>query len=691
MLKVIKFFKTQLNKKTFIVALLTALIFGAFSFSSIAYEGQNINGYILKKGETVSPWNVGVDELGGTFIVKDKSGKITKVITSSNDNAGESVSVWLVKIASNFLTWTVSADLYEKVFFSDIAKRGITQAWEAVRGLINMFYLLILVFLAITTILRVNQFNDKKLFFKVIVSAILVNFSMAITLVVIDFSNLIMVYFASAIQNLDLINTFFNNIGMADNFLGNKNTSWFLAAGANMIEFIINIVIAVMVLFTAISLLIRLVAYWVLIILSPLAFFSIAVPGSSSFNEWREKLIHYSFYGPIMLFFIWLALALSSYLKDAFTHAEGIDGWNGFVRFLTSYITVIYLLYYGHDKSKSMAKKAGDTVGMLMDKGGKYAVTAGKGAAMLTPIGWAGAGAKSGGTALYTGAKANLMEGKYTRNIFEEGRKKSQEELNRKAEYKFAGKNKQERMEMEDIIKKEKAMKDGGFDMENVDALERMAKSGSKLEKKVAANKLADLNKLDSDKLKIAMAAAKGNKTLEDKILRQAGKKNKIAQLKWYAENPNDLRSKKFLEKQIKNIPDALKDVGIKNVADIKNDKMRYNLALQQGILPSLNINDQIALINEDKTTATAEAVKKYHMANGGLTDREIDSMLLKTNNNKAREIIRTIERRTSTSGSAGSATIDKPVIEVVSGGPGSGGGTRSTTIFGPDGKLVKK
>jgi len=671
---VINFLGGKFNKRIFSVALLGVLVFGGFSPYCLA---TNVNGYTLKEGETVKHI---IDESGDVIIILDKNGKIVNTTELSNiNNNGQGFDVMLLNIASDLLKWSTSSELYNDVFFSKTSKEGITMAWKTVRGFINMFYLLVLVFLAIATILRINQFNDKKLFFKVIFSAILVNFSMPITLVVIDFSNMLMTYFASAIDSINSAGTFFGNTGYAEAL--QAETFW-ESVGANMTTFIINIVMAVMLFFTAVALLIRLVAYWVLIIIAPLAFFSIALPNSSSFTEWKDKLVYYSFFGPIMLFFIWLALALSGFLKTAFEKAPS-TGENSFTTFMVSYIVVLYLLYYGHDKSKSMAGKAGDFAGKIMDKGGKYAVTAGKGAAMLTPIGWAGAGGKAGGEALYTGAKANLMENKHLRNMFGEGRKKSQEELNRKAEYKFAGKNKQERMEMEDIIKKEKAMKDGGFDMENVDALERMAKSGSKLEKKVAANKLADLNKLDSDKLKIAMAAAKGNKTLEDKILRQAGKKNKIAQLKWYAENPNDLRSKKFLEKQIKNIPDALKDVGIKNVADIKNSKLRYQLALQQGILPGLSMHDQIELMNEDrKTTDTAEAVRRYHNKNGGLTDRQIDSMLFKTNKDEAQAIIRTIKRRTDSSGSRESVVEQgAPVIEVVSGGPGSGS-SRGRTRF---------
>ncbi len=488
-------------------------------------------------------------------------------------------SVWLVQIASALLQWTVSEELYNEVFFSDIAKEGITQAWEAVRGLINMFYLLILVFLAITTILRINKFNDKKLFFNVIVSAILVNFSMALTLVVIDFSNLIMTYFASAIQGVDPVNHFFREVGMSKNYIGDADTSWFLENGSKMIGFIINIIMAVMILFTAISLLIRLIAYWVLIILSPLAFFSIALPGSNGFKEWSDKLIHYSFYGPIMLFFIWLAMSLSTYLNGAFANASEIGGTEGFTKFLTSYITVLYLLYYGHDKSKAMASKAGDFAGKIMDKGGQYAVKAGKGAGIVA-TGGLPVLAKRHAVANYVGAKALMKK----MGIGEEAGKEKQHEIDTIAKARWTGgdvKQAKSRLEMEAIEKTKADLKDK-VDLKNRDQVLNLLNNGSNNEKKMAAQIAAQEGWLDGDNLGTALKIAEKNKLLTQSIKAGAGAKNKISSMNYnlaeYAASAKDSDAEKGVHGNIKSLmmARAVRE-GKKELADEIDKKSRLS------------------------------------------------------------------------------------------------------------------
>jgi len=564
------FFKTKFNKKIISLGLI-----GIFSLSFVgllpqavfadqalatklrANANKQLNGVTSDYNRMVKDFWFGV-----AHPLKTWGDPMKTLAGEQEDSVGP--SVWLVQKASDFLMWTVSEELYDEVFFSKEAKAGVTQAWEAVRGFINMFYLLILIFLAITTILQINKFNDKKLFFNVIVSAILVNFSMAITLVVIDFSNLIMVYFASAIHDINLGNFFFDKMGYAKNILVNPDST-LLTIGTNMIGFIINIITAVMLFFVGISLLIRLIAYWVLIILSPLAFFSIAVPGSNGFQEWKDKLINYSFYGPIMLFFIWLSMALSTYLNNAFQQASGIEGTNGFVKFLTSYITVIYLLYYGHDKSKAMAKKAGDTVGMLMDKGGQYAVTAGKGAALATGVGAAG---YFGGKYLYTGMKARAGEGKYTRLLTKEGRKKSEEEFKRSAEKRFASSGKRESMDFQQASTTIDDWKKSGKDIDNEDFLKDKLVNGNKKEQQAAMVQLATLGKLgkkmkDKDGVErsiydIAKQKAGSNKFFNKALDRSAGKNSEAAMLEYYTKeynssNPSD-ESKTFIMRRMKGL-----------------------------------------------------------------------------------------------------------------------------------------
>ena len=620
----------------------SAVLLGVLVFGGIIFDGRQVHaaseGYI---SQLITSYQQG--GLSGLLGAQDEDeyGMTNRVGIHGVGNGEYSApstdfDVLLVDWASNFLKWVVSAELYEEVFFSSSAREGVTQAWEAVRGFVNMFYLLILVFLAITTILQINKFNDKKLFFNVIISAILVNFSMAITLVVIDFSNLIMVYFASAIQEINTANSFFDDMGYVKAFGDGKGI---LRTGVGMAQFIVNIVLAVMLFFVGISLLIRLIAYWVLIILSPLAFFSIAMPGSSGFNEWKDKLLHYSFYGPIMLFFIWLALALSKYLDRAFLEANDINGWDSFVKFLTSYITVLYLLYYGHDKSTSMAKKAGDFAGKIMDKGGQYAVKAGKGAGILA-TGGLPLVAKSGGEAVYTGAKTNLMDSKVGRMMFSDGRKKAQEDRNRKMEYKMAGGHKKERMEMEDLAKKEKEMKGKYGDLDNVKNLEKIAEIGTEDEKKVAYAKLAQIGKLKGENFEKAMRIGDENELYKNVILKGAEKKSKYELMKYrLAESRiNSEESQEYIKNNIKGMLNEGEDLDEFVTAQYEGN---YRAAVVGGMISSTGNTDDIAkIINE--STEMAEYANTHYSGFGRaqLTDKRKDVFSNKLNE-KSRAALR--------------------------------------------------
>ncbi len=539
------------------------------------------------------------------------------------------LSAWLVQKASDLVMWTVSSKLYNDVFFSEGARRALSFIWGVVRDFVNMFYLLVLIFLAITTILRVNKFSDKKLFFNVIVSAILVNFSLPITLVVIDFSNMVMDFFATAIMNTlsgQDIGTFFldkTNYAVADGV-----SSLLKIMGVSIVQFIIEVVMAVMLFFTAISLLVRLVAYWVLIILSPLAFFSIALPSSGSFQEWKDKLLNYSFYGPIMLFFIWVSLLLLVALDNVLAVSGQSDTW---LTFIVSYITVLYLLYYGHDKSKSMAAKAGDTVSKIMTKGGDYAVKAGKGAAMLTPLGWgaaAGMGAKSWAGSQFTGMKARMNEGRWTRLATEEGRKEAKEETDLNAKIRSASPERRQVLEMQRAEKNISNWKESGRDIENLNFLHGMLNDNSVANREAAALQLTKLGKLGitNDGRNIysevkAIAAANNNNILDRATERAAGKENKVARYMHHYENFHSgnatEESTNFVNDNItramelynNNIPDNMPglrydpDDAAARQAFIQNEfNNNDRSAMVSGVLSQLNSNTDIAkVINEQK------------------------------------------------------------------------------------------
>ncbi len=550
-------------------------------------------------------------------------------------DASLNIGPWLIQKASELVMWTVSSDLYEGVFFSEGAKRVLSFIWGVVRDFVNMFYLLVLIFLAITTILRVNKFSDKKLFFNVIVSAILVNFSLPITLAVIDFSNILMDFFATAITNT-LHGKDFATFILSHSHYSTSFSLMNLVRGgvASIVQFVIEVAMAVMLFFTAISLLIRLIAYWVLIILSPLAFFTIALPNSNSFQEWKDKLLNYSFYGPMMLFFIWIALLLLAELGTILATVNGASKWASgetgrWLAFIVPYITVMYLLYYGHEKSREMSVKAGDTVTKIMDKGKDNAIKWGKnvGTWGMAPL------VESHAKAQYTGIKSRMMQNDLARQIFKEGREQKQKEREQIATAAwesgglnpFGGKRKEAKKHARDSIEvrrmkeKEKAMEEAGFDWENRDKVINLAENGRGIEKKIANIKRAEKGWAGGkDDAKNVISALGGNKQLKDQAIREMKKNgNEYSVMNYYLSLDDDNQEKQdYMKDTIKsmmlasgddryNNDDATKDQSIRNEFIREYFSNRREDAMIAGILfGKKNINDMAKFLNEDVEVA---------------------------------------------------------------------------------------
>ncbi|MDP2934518.1 MAG: hypothetical protein Q8N59_02010, partial [bacterium] len=108
---------------------------------------------------------------------------------------------WLLAI----LRWTVdtAADFFEAMLdlgfqgHQKIAKVG----WDVSRDIANMCFILFMVIIAFATILRFERYGIKELLPKVIMIALLINFSMVICYVIIDFTNIIANFFITDAKN----------------------------------------------------------------------------------------------------------------------------------------------------------------------------------------------------------------------------------------------------------------------------------------------------------------------------------------------------------------------------------------------------------------------------------------------------------------------------------------------------------
>jgi hypothetical protein len=222
--------------------------------------------------------------------------------------------------------------LYNKIIGSiiDIASYNefisnpqIKEAWVIIRDLCNMFFVLILLVIAFATILRIESYNVKKALPKLLIMAVLINFSRIIVGLLIDFSQVIMLTF---------VNAFADGGGNFENYLGiskfmkfvDENTKIWGKSGISLNDTVVAYVLVVLVMIIAIVTLLavlivfvmRMIMLWIYVVLSPLAFLLSAFPGGQKYaSQYWGDLTKYLVNGPVLAFFIWLAFITLGNIK----------------------------------------------------------------------------------------------------------------------------------------------------------------------------------------------------------------------------------------------------------------------------------------------------------------------------------------------------------------------------------------
>ncbi len=196
--------------------------------------------------------------------------------------------------------------------------QGVVDGWKALRDLSNMFFIVILLIMSFATILKFEAYGYKQVLRKLILMAILINFSKTIVGLVIDFFQLIMLTFVATWKDVAA-----GNITSA---LGLNRIATFKNSGKEApggLEIFASIVAAylfagiflvltcIVVFGFIIMLLARIIMFWILVVLSPLAFLANAFPATQQyFSQWMSALTKELIVGPVMAFFLWLSFTI---------------------------------------------------------------------------------------------------------------------------------------------------------------------------------------------------------------------------------------------------------------------------------------------------------------------------------------------------------------------------------------------
>jgi len=261
---------------------------------------------------------------------------------------------FVLRIAVGFFNIMLGID------FAD--NRAVTElGWGIVRNFANMFFILVMVIIAFSTILRIERYGIKKLLPKVIIVALLINFSLVLCYVVIDFTDITAHYFIDNAktsitgENTSIGSVFVNGLNLAKTVTpGDCDTTYtnamngcslkssdekqdcevdalqdreackkglstsqgfFSDVGNGIVSMLLGSFVMMVAAFTffagGILLLIRMLFLWFLVMLVPIVLLCMLLPGlGGQWEKWLKSFLNWALFAPIYCFFIWLAVKI---------------------------------------------------------------------------------------------------------------------------------------------------------------------------------------------------------------------------------------------------------------------------------------------------------------------------------------------------------------------------------------------
>lgn len=336
---------------------------------------------------------------------------------------------WLI---TKILLMAVNILIKVAAYNDFVTSPAVLRGWVIVRDLTNMFFIVVMLVIAFGTVLGLEEYSYKRMLPRLLIMAVVINFSKLICGLIIDFSQVVMITFVdgfSAIAAGNFLNLFsvvsFStaNADAVTNAVQQRADVW-MNVGSLLLGAIMMLIALTCVAILTLMLVFRIVMLWLLVVLSPLAFFLSAFPkgkAASAYAKWWELFGNYVIVGPFVAFFLWLSLAVAGTGNLAATQGlvdSGSTNTNSISLFtseggttpvLISFIIGTAMLLGG----MQLASQFGTIGGSAMAGAAQWFQKAGKAVATSPFTGARWAGAKAGGVAKgVVGSYAQLADAK---------------------------------------------------------------------------------------------------------------------------------------------------------------------------------------------------------------------------------------------------------------------------------------
>ncbi len=282
-----------------------------------------------------------------------------------------------------FLAYSLDSGSY-----SGANNQFVEMGWSIIRDIANIFFIFTLLYIAIRHILQMGGSDTKKLLTSLIIAALLINFSLFFTKVIIDSSNI-------------LARAFYNNIVVEnDDNLDHKSISQALVSQVNpqklissdmfkpvpapgrlptepdagwlitifFLATIVNIAMAWIFLSTFLLFIARVIGLWFMMIFSPIALASRAIPGAEGmlgdfgWSGWIKSTLKLAFMAPIFVFFLFLLTMFLNVALQSVTVEVDQSTMQRIMSVLIPFMAIIIIMTKAKDTATEMAGTFGQAV-----------------------------------------------------------------------------------------------------------------------------------------------------------------------------------------------------------------------------------------------------------------------------------------------------------------------------------------
>lgn len=271
-------------------------------------------------------------------------------------------------------------------------RTAVETAWEAFRDIANILIIGMFVFFSISIILGISRFNEKKNIAKVLVIAVLINFSLLFTEIIIDFSNFTayQIYnaaglhvgapqtdeagenvrpnnrgFSGAYLELLGVSTFADARQSVRNTAASDDVGW-IALVHSMFGFAFILAAAVILFYGSFLLISRAILLVFLLLTSAIAFASYLIPTSYAekfgWQQWWGSLLRAAVFAPFLMLMLWVTLVVGTAVRDGIGPGgtlgslEADPASTGNIEAVLMYMFMIGLLFVTFKTSASFSK-----------------------------------------------------------------------------------------------------------------------------------------------------------------------------------------------------------------------------------------------------------------------------------------------------------------------------------------------